>query len=121
MLIVPEYDGGIALFTEENAAIERVPLNDPEAVMYLVQPDAIDQDFAVLETSSESGGEDGLESPPISSKNALSCIVDLQRIYMEKMMDKAQWLSKQGSIITLMYQNSMIQGDLFVITFMNKI
>ena len=81
--------------------------------MDLVQPDAIDQDLAVSETSSEFGGEDGLESPPISSKHALSCIVDLQRFYMEKgMMDEAQWMSNQGSVITLMYQNSMIQGYL---------
>ena len=109
--MVPEYDGGIALFTEENDAIEPVPLYDPKAVMDLVQPDAIDQDLAVSETSNESGGEEGLESSLISSKHALSCIVDLQKFYMEKgMMDEAQWMSNQGSIITLMYQNFMIQG-----------
>ena len=62
--------------SEENAAIEPAPLTDPEAVMKLVQQDAIDQDLDASETSSESGGDE-LESSPISSKHALSCIVDL--------------------------------------------
>ena len=35
-------------------------------------------DLAVSETSSVFGIEEGLESPPIPSKPALSCIIDFQ-------------------------------------------